>query len=174
MTIFFLNVVLQNAHCSFVGLYIEINTDGIVLCISFYLWHCSMLQMIMFWAEAHVAKCTVIPLVFSAALCSGVGVGSHHVFPPHPQEASNSQLPHTSSENILLCFLHGPVSVFPQVHAGGQRTVSPRYCLLSPQTTGSTIGVPRLGEDPWLRSDTSHYRSLFYKDICKLGSKVLV
>ena len=101
------------------------------------------------------------------------GVGDPH-FLSCSQEASDSWLLHTSSENILLCFLHGPVSVFPQVHAGGQRTVSPRYCLLSPQTTGSTIGVPRLGEDPWLRSDTSHYRSLFYKDICKLGSKVLV
>ena len=37
-----------------------------------------------------------------------------------------------------------------------------------------TIGVPRLGEDLWLGSDSSHYRNFFYKDICRLGSKVLV
>ena len=133
----FLECGLAKCPLLFCGIYIEINTDGIALCISFYLWHCSVLQIIMFWTDAHVAKCTVTPLVFSAASCSGVGVGAHHISLSHPQEASNSQLPHISSENILLCFLQGPVSASPQAHAGGQRTASPHYCLLSPQTTGS-------------------------------------
>lgn len=109
---------------------------------------------------------------FSQLHCTQGG-GGCPPFSPTSQEASTPSCHTQAQRTSSYVSLHGPVSVFPQAHAGGQRTASPRYCLLSPQTTGSTIGIPRLGEDPWLGSDTSHYRNLFYKDTCKLGSKCL-
>lgn len=47
------------------------------------------------------------------------GVGDPH-FLSCSQEASDSWLLHTSSENILLCVLCGPTSASPQEHARGQ------------------------------------------------------
>ena len=72
-------------------------------------------------------------IVFLSYIVLG-GVGYPH-FLPCSQEASDSWLLHTSSENILLCVLHGPTPASPQEHAGGQRTAHPLHHLVSPQTT---------------------------------------
>ena len=175
MTIFLLNMVLQNAHCSFVGIYIEITIDGIVLCISFYLWHCSVLQITTFWAAAHVAMCTVTPLVFSAASCSGVGLGAHHVSPHIPRKpptpSCHTQAQRTSS--YVFCMDLCQDLPRHRLEDRGQRAPVTACSPHRPQGPSHlTTGVPRLGEDPRLGSDISHYRNV-YKEICRLGSKVL-